>query len=281
MTEGPFERTFRVRGYEVDVTRTTPLPVVFSFLEQLRWEWLAEPAWGLVDGVHGGSFFVVRSQIVELVERPRFMDELTVTGEMEKVGRSVVSVRHRLRCGDRELGHARVQGVWLGPDRRLARIPDAAREVGRRHAETLGPLGSLAGSPEDAVLPGADARSFLDAPRIVHRARGLELSTEPPPADAPSVHLVVRPSDCDVFDHANASSWLRWFDDARLALGHVGMPARCAVEYHAEAVAGDALTVSVWDRGDQIVGCAATRGDTLLCTGALDLRHLEGAHGAR
>ena len=99
-TVPPVTRVFTVRGYEVDSTRTTPLPVVLSFLEQLRWEWIIDPRWGLAEGVHTGHFFVVRRQILELVERPRFGDRLTITGQVEKIGRSLVVVRHILTLDD-------------------------------------------------------------------------------------------------------------------------------------------------------------------------------------
>jgi acyl-CoA thioesterase FadM len=269
----PFERTIVVRGYEVDSTRTTPLPVVLSFLEQLRWEWIADPAWGLDQGVHDGHFFVVRQQVLELVERPRFGDRLTLTGEMEKVGRSLVVVRHRLSVDGRPVGHARVTGVWLGPDRKLARLPELAREVGRRASEAPTPFGSLPGAPEDAVLDGSRARSFLEAPRIVHVARGLDLEPPTSLSDARVCSIVVRPSDNDVFGHVNASTWLRFFDDTRLALGHSGLPHRVALDYRAEAVAGDRIDVSVAPLSAGVLGCLATRGDTILCAGALHLTH--------
>ncbi|MEZ4321030.1 MAG: thioesterase [Myxococcota bacterium] len=265
----PFERTMVVRGYEVDESRTTPLPVVLSFLEQLRWEWIADPAWGLAEGVHTGHFFVVRQQILELVERPRFGDALTITGALERIGRSVVVVRHRLRVDGRIVGHARVTGVWLGPDRRLARLPEKAREVGRIQVASLMPE-PVEGAERDAVLEGEEARSFVDAPRHVYRVRGLEL--EPPERldVAPCAKLLVRPSDCDVFAHVNASAYLRFFDDARLRAGIPGLLQRVALDYRAEALAGEALDLRLGERRpDGTLDAVLERDGTVLCSGVL------------
>jgi len=263
----PFSRTQIVRGYEVDASRTTPLPVMLSFLEQLRWEWIADPAWGLAEGIHHGHFFVVRQQILEMVERPRFGDALTITGALEKVGRSLVHVRHILSIDGRHVGHARVQGVWLGPDRKLARIPPLARQIGREQGASLGPM-SICGADEDAILHGDSERSFLDAPRHLYRARGLEL-TPPRALDVPiSAAVKVRPSDCDVFNHVNASQYLRYFDDARIALGHTGMLQRVGLYYPAEALSGDELTIRIQPNGDELYG-VLERDGTLLCGAVL------------
>ncbi|MCB9679640.1 MAG: hypothetical protein H6737_31325 [Alphaproteobacteria bacterium] len=264
----PFARTMVVRGYEVDDTRTTPLPVVLSYLEQLRWEWIAAPEWGLAEGVHTGHFFVVRHQVLELVDRPRFGEALTITGEIEKVGRSLVQVRHVLTVGDRRAGHARVSGVWLGPDRRLAKLPDAARAIGREQSAALGEL-ALMGADADAVLPGDEALSFIDAPRRVYRARGLDLAAEAA-LEAPVVaEVTVRPSDCDVFAHVNASQYLRYFDDARLALGHPGLLQRVALDYRNEALAGDRLSIRARRRSETLLDMTLERGDEVLCAAVL------------
>lgn len=235
-----FSRTYHVRGYEVDATRTMPLPVALSFLEQLRWEWIADPEWGLDQGVNSGFFFVVRHQVLELVDRPRFGETLVVEGRLERVGRSEVIVQHRLKVDERVMGHARVRGVWLGPNRRLARIPDAARELGRQQAETLPPWEPPKGAAEDTVI--GDNPSFLDAPRRVYKGRGLGLALE----DVPMTHettVTVRPSDCDVFQHVNASQYLRYCDDARWAAGNHHHANRVLLDYVDEALAGETLTI--------------------------------------
>lgn len=257
----PFARTYRVRGYEVDGSRTMPVPVALSFLEQLRWEWMVDPEWGLDVGVHDGYFFVVRKQVMELVERPRFGELLTVEGRLEKVGRSQVIVQHQLSVGDRIVGHARVQGVWLGPNRRLARIPDLPRQLGRRQAEEIPAWEPPAGHSEDAVL--GDNPSFLEPPRRVYRGRGLNLEA----VDFEPIYettLVVRPSECDVFQHVNASQYLRYCEDARFAAGQTGLPNTVFLDYAGEALSGDALRIESAPV-DGVWQSRICRGEELLC----------------
>jgi acyl-CoA thioesterase FadM len=265
-------RTTTIRGYEVDASRTTPLPVLFSFLEQLRWEWMAQPEWGLEDGLHNGHFFVVRRQQMELVERPRYRDALTIDGVIEQIGRSRIVVQHRLSIGDRVVGHARVTGVWLGPNRRLARLPDAARERGRRQSALARPFGTLASAPR--VLDTANP-SFLDAPRVVFAPVGLTLDVVPFTPEG-SVELVVRDSDCDVFAHVNASRWLDYCQDVRRHLarsgvdGLDGLSNRALIDYAGEALAGERLTVD-WARDDGMVRFRIHRDGTPLVDAVLGL----------
>lgn len=262
----PFERTARIRGYEVDDSRTTPLPVVFSFLEQLRWEWMADPAWGLAEQIHAGHFFVVRRQQVELVERPRFGDAVRITGAIEKVGRSQVHIVHRLFVDDRVVGHARVLGVWLGPNRRLARLPDAARALGREQAAQDEPLGVL---PQIAIPCDGAAPSFLKAPRRLFAPRGLDLDVqgtfEPEAEDT----LVVRASDCDVFEHVNASTWLHYCNDVRKRAGLRGTANRALLDYRKEALEGETLTVG-WAYADRGLVFSIRRDDDIVCMARMD-----------
>lgn len=243
----PFERTDVIRGYEVDESRTTPLPVVFSFLEQLRWAWMSDPAWGLQQGLHEGCFFVVRRQEVELVERPRFGDAVRITGVVEQVGRSRIVVRHRISLDGRPIGHARVVGVWLGPNRRLARLPDAARERGRNQAEHDGPFGELPVPSTDDIAREA---SFLDAPRQLFRPVGLGLEPDFELEPTHRDQVRVRPSDCDVFQHVNASSWLHFCNDVRKSAGDQRICNRAVIDYRNEALSGDLLDVHWSPRPD-------------------------------
>ena len=268
----PFARTYIVRGYEVDASRTMPLPVSLSFLEQLRWEWMSDPEWGLDEGIHNGFFFVVRRQILEMVEHPRYSERLLVEGRLERVGRSEVLVQHQLSVDGRMMGHARVQGVWLGPNRRLARIPDVPRALGRRQAEEIPAWVAPVGHAENAVL--GDSPSFLDAPRYVYRGRGLDLEEQ----DFEVRHrctVVVRPSDCDVFQHVNASQYLRYCEDARIAAGGPAHANRVLLDYANEALAGDTLLLETgYDGPDAASGgvwrTRILRGATLLCSVVTD-----------
>ena len=61
----PFARTWDVRGYEVSADRTPKATAMLSWLEQLRWEWILDEAWGLRQLVDDGQFFVVRRQVLQ------------------------------------------------------------------------------------------------------------------------------------------------------------------------------------------------------------------------
>lgn len=275
----PFVRAVSTRGYELDTTRSVSIPIIMNYLEHLRWEVMQEPSLGLKEALDEGHFFVVGQQDVELVRRVGMGVPLDVSLVMRKVGRSRAVVEHAIHRSDRPrddkslVAHAEVTGMWLGPNRRLARLPEGIREVGRAHAEL--PAVLLESVHASGIPSPEEAPSFIERPEVTHRSRGLghialpELTAELPAHGQVFRHqLVVRPSDLDIFNHVNASKYLRFFEDARHLAGvrkaiewahpptdsahddadvcalkpHV----RASVSYHQEAVLGDTLDVVGW-----------------------------------
>ena len=248
------ERTFRTRGYECDATRTVPLPVVFSYLEHVRWEWIQLPELGLAPLLHQGYFFVVQRQTAEIVRRVGMSTDIQVRGAFKRVGRSQAIVRQVvIRKSDGALlVDAQVVGCWLGPNRKLARIPNETREVGGR--DNVDELVCARAHEVEPAVGGVEA-SLIAPPEIVYQPLGLDLPLPKViPEDAIESRVVVRPSDLDIFDHVNASNWLRLVDDARVLAarsGHLSPLAlnpsrRAAIDHPREACLGDELTIHTW-----------------------------------
>lgn len=256
--DAPFEVRLETRGYEIDTTATVPMAIIFRYCEHARWTMMRDPRLGIADLVHDGHFFVVREQIFEIVRRVGQGVPLVLRTWFQSAGRSTASVVHELlRPADGALvAHASVTGVWIGPSRRMVRLPDTFRELARAQA------GAIPADVRTAVAdrPPSHGRpaSFFDPPEVVHGARGLDLRP-PEELDEGAVvyrHEVVVPRrELDVFSHVNAATWLTYCDDARAAaadagalpaaLGALGYNVRTAILYRHEAVAGDRLVVSV------------------------------------
>jgi len=267
------ERHLVTRGTEIDATATVPLPIFVRYFEHLRWLDIQDPRLGLVDLLHESHFFVVRMQVVELRRRVGQGVPLRLATRFLQVGRSTATVRHTAhRETDGALvAHARVMGAWLGPSRRLARLPEAFRAFAQADLEAL-----ARGVDDDGHAPhvarvvvpeGGSARSFLAPPEHVFSRLGLD--DEPPLIVDRQVterrfdhahHLVVPPRDLDVFSHVNAATFLGYCDDARHAARARGVyrddvrgdgwVVRAGLFYHREATAGDALEVGLWGLGE-------------------------------
>lgn len=260
MTAGWFEADLVTRGTELDPTGTVGMPVFLRYFEHVRWLLMREAVLGLADLVHTGHFFVVRSQTIELRRRVGQGVPLRFRTRLAAVGRSTAEVEHLVTRPDDEalIAHARVLGVWLGPQRRMARLPDRFRE----HVappDTHSPADLIA--PTNPTNPahvahvaGGHEGSFFDPPEVVLSPLGVAVGapTTPPHTPLYEHDLVVPPRDLDVFSHVNAATWLTYADDARLlgaARGHLphdlatGWVARCALHYGREAVVGDPLRV--------------------------------------
>jgi acyl-ACP thioesterase len=137
----------------------------------------------------------------------------------------------------------------------MARVPQSARDV-----TTDEPLPSRTAPAH----PGEGDDSFLHPPEhtfepVLERRVQREV-----PADAERSPLVVRDSDCDLFQHVNNAQYLRYFEDA---LGR--KPSRADVEYRGQAVPGDVLTLCRWDAGEGRTAFALERGDEVLCRAVL------------
>ncbi len=240
--EPPFEVAFRTRGYETDATGTVPAHVFLSYLEQLRWEWMSYDPLGLRELVLEGYFFVVQQQALEVLAPVTMRRDLRATGVVEHVGRSQVHVRHLVLDEDgTRVASARVTGLWLSPKRHLVRVPDQLRAYKASQAATL------------AEYPTPPS---LSAPKEA-------------PADAHTHPITVRPSDLDRFSHVNAATYLRFFQDARLACApDTGRAREVALVYDREAVAHDELVVSTW-RDDGVFRFMLRRAEETLCRGAI------------
>lgn len=225
-------------------------------MEHCRWEWIRRPELGLVDGLHGGHFFVVHRQTVALARTFGIGTRATVRAALRSVGRVQCEVEQVLVRDDGALlARAQITAVWLGPSGQMARIPEATRAAVTD--EVL-----VSGAAPDH--PGLEA-SFLSPPEVAHDPVLERLVSREVPAEAPGTPLVARRSDCDMFGHVNGSSYVRYFEDA------LGRPAlRSDVEYRGQARAGDALVVRRWEPGhDGAVAFALERGEEVLCRAVL------------
>lgn len=254
---GAFTEEIVTRGSECDASRAIALPMWLEYFEHLRWCWIRHPAFGLVDHVHRGHFFVVRQQVFAMSQGVPQGVPLRLLGVLEKVGRCEATVRHeawRLDTGEKVL-HGRVSGLWLGPDRRLTRIPDETRAAAALHAPVLA---ALEGSGPWARAREGREGSYFEPPQPVWEALPVEVDLETRPEAVHRHDFVVRPSDEDIFQHVNAATWLKFGDDARAAavasgaLGAwgVGRSIRVGLRYLREAVRGEALRAEVAAVGD-------------------------------
>jgi len=268
MDLAPFELSLETRGYEIDTTGTVPMAMVFRYFEHKRWTMMRDPRLGLVDAVHEGHFFVVRDQTFEILRRVGQGVPLLLRTWFVTAGRSSGSVHHeaiRVRDGAM-VAHARVTGVWIGPHRKMARLPDAFRAFARAQARELHsgePATQDPPSPAGAAATGGRPGSFFDPPEVTHPRLGLEIAppASPPPASAFAHPVRVPHRELDVFSHVNAATWLRYAEDARVAaarigalpeaLGAAGYNVRTAITYHREAVVDTTLNLRVWPLEDE------------------------------
>ncbi len=300
-----FETELVTRGTEIDFTATVGMPVVLRYFELLRWGAMVEPAFGLRTLIDAGHFFVVRSQTIELRERIGQRIPLRMRTRIQSAGRSTATVLHEALMADGTLvARARVLGVWLGPDRRIARLPDHFRALAparaapsdasslpARHASLLADVD--AGPARVASIRGGIATSFIDPPRVSFTP--LSLAVDAPAEVVMPVfehRLRVPPRDLDVFSHLNAATWLAYADDARehaaaaaerdpelarqidpeIARGYVP---RVAIFYGREAALHDELRIALAPLGplteSHALGVWFFRDADLLCTMRLDL----------
>lgn len=301
-----FESELTTRGTEIDTAATVGMPMFLRYFEHLRWRLMAEELLGLRALIDAGHFYVVRSQTIELRQRVGQEVRIRVRTRIESVGRSTTHVLHEARdASDGSLiARARVLGVWLGPDRRLARLPDSFRAAGvaqkalqeahgERNEDVIGDPARDEPARIVAVVRG-NATSFIDPPRVVFGplSVAVDAPTTPPESIAFEHVIVVPPRDLDVFSHLNAATWLAYADDARQYAADAGaLPAevargyvvRTALFYAREASKHDRLRVVVAPLGGALadthaLGAWFYRGDEPepLCTVRVDL-----APGAR
>ena len=265
------------RGYEADPTRRVPLPMVFQYLEHLRWRSIIDPDSGLGPYVDEGHFFVVHKQ--SLVLRRGFGQDTDIRVYLwpVKLGRSSIEMRHevRRRSDDVVLAEAEVTGLWLGPTRRLTRMPDALRAF-CSEIEPPPPA-----SPADEEDHGERLEtSFIRPPDVLYPSNPLA-AVAPDAADAPDDAITyrchVRPSDLDIFAHVNAATYLRYCDDARVAaegfLGPLGRAPsiQAALHYDRETLEGEEVEIRLWQTGDAEVSFVIDSGGVTRCTATMQL----------
>lgn len=265
------------RGYEADPTRRVPLPMVFQYLEHLRWRSIIDPESGLAPFVDKGYFFVVHKQ--SLVLRRGFGQDTDIRVFLwaTKVGRSSIDLRHEVRrlSDDVVLAEAQVTGLWLGPTRRLTRIPDELRTFCE---------GLEAPAPSTAVSSECHAErletSFIRPPDVVYPDGPLTVvapEASEIPDDALEYRCHVRPSDLDIFAHVNAATYLRYCDDARAAaegyLGKLGRAAsvQSALHYARETLENEEVHIQFWQQGEDELNFVISAGGAVRCTAALKL----------
>ena len=276
-----FSRTITTRGYEPDRHATVPLQRYLNYLEWLRWEFIQDPETGLLEGLSSGHFPVVRSQRFELIQRVGMGRDLTLWAKVTKVGRSTVTLEHHVVAKDDGslVAHAIVEGLWLGPSRRLVRIPDAFRSLAQSHTMSDAP----------PFIVGSALRLKDEGP-LIHTAplpcvfsrKGLELSLRPAPDSTFQIERVVRPSDIDIFSHVNAATYVDMFEDAIYAAYKAGALSphwcerpgpvnRLIIQYDRESLLDETLIVHSWIVSDESIGFELRRASDqeVLCRATL------------
>jgi YbgC/YbaW family acyl-CoA thioester hydrolase len=125
-----FESRFQVRSYELDGFAHMNHAVWLNWFEQARFDVFEAGGFPApeIQG-RGWGVYVVKLE-VEFLKEARFGDELLIRSWVEDVARSSMTF-HQVAApaGQPEVAsaEARVRAVWIGPDRRPARIPAEVR----------------------------------------------------------------------------------------------------------------------------------------------------------
>lgn len=272
-----FSRPVRTRGYEADPSRAIPLAQFMAYFGMLRWEVLLDPHFELTHYLRQGHFFVIREQQIELLRRVGIGVDLDVRLWWEFVGRSSVRiVQQAVRREDKAIvAQGRITCAWLGPTRRLARIPAphkaAALAVKGGPYQLVEQLSILPGdtvvgrrnTAANAASDGSGEVSYFDPDPIRHPPGDLNLPLVGKSApQAWAMDLRIRPSDVDVFGHVNATHYVKLLDDVRAQANlsgayddHVPTPTmpwatgrstRIAIRYDREVVADTTVKVASW-----------------------------------
>ena len=125
-----FESRFRVRSYELDGFAHLNHTVFLSWFEQARFDAFEQGGFPAPEiQARGWGVYVVKLE-VEYMKEARLGDELVVRTRVAKVGRTSITF-HQIasNAGTPNVvsAEARVRTVFVGPDRRPARIPPEVR----------------------------------------------------------------------------------------------------------------------------------------------------------
>lgn len=121
-----FETRFRVRSYELDSFGHVNHAVFLNWFEQARFDAFADSGFPIPEiQAAGGGIYVVRLE-VEYLKEARLGDEILVRTWGGEAGRTSATFHHEASpIGSPGVVTARaaVRGVFVGPNRRPARIP--------------------------------------------------------------------------------------------------------------------------------------------------------------
>ena len=124
------ESRFRVRSYELDGFQHLNHTVFLSWFEQARFDVFEQGSFPASKiQARGWGVYVVKLE-VEFMKEAQLGDELGVRTRVAKVGRTLMTFHQfAATAGTPHVAsaEARVRAVWVGPDRRPARIPIKVR----------------------------------------------------------------------------------------------------------------------------------------------------------
>ncbi|MSR36956.1 MAG: acyl-CoA thioesterase [Gemmatimonadetes bacterium] len=125
-----FESRFRVRSYELDSFAHVNHSVFLNWFEQARFDAFEQAGfpWPEIQA-RGWGVYVVKLEI-EYLKEARLGDELVVRTQVAELGRtSMLFHQVASAAGTPEIAsaEARVRAVFIGSDRRPARIPAEVR----------------------------------------------------------------------------------------------------------------------------------------------------------
>ena len=132
MTTEPhvFESRFRVRSYELDSFGHVNHAVFLNWFEQARFDAFEQAGFPIPRlQASGWGIYVVRLEI-EYLKEARLGDELVVRTSAGEAGRTSMIFHQVASPADAPTvvsAKADVRGVFIGPDRRPARIPPEVR----------------------------------------------------------------------------------------------------------------------------------------------------------
>ena len=127
-----FESRFRVRSYELDGFAHLNHTVFLNWFEQARFDAFEQGGFPAAEiQAREWGVYVVKLE-VEYLKEARLGHELVVRTRVPEVGRSSM-VFHQVAAAtgtpDVASAEARLRAVWVGPDRRPARIPLEVRNA--------------------------------------------------------------------------------------------------------------------------------------------------------
>ncbi len=233
------KHALRTRGYELDRQSLIPPPAYFRYMEHLRWESASEGSFDLAALLARGYLLVVVGQKLRLHTDLGMGVELTGTLSIGEAGRTSLTMHNAFYRGEELVARGQVTAVFIDPSGAPAALTDDLR--------------ALAGAPATVDL----------APRL----------TAPRPDEAHRWTVTVRPSDCDLYRHANQAIYLAWIEDARATIApESGRLKAVSVDYVKQCFPGDELAVWMWELGEGAWGAEMVRGDEgeVVCRGRVE-----------